>query len=70
MRRRSICHRRVTHRSLFLEQLETRHLFSAIDFLQESVDRHSISRNSIDFGEPVVPIYSDYNAWGTYMFSV
>ena len=70
MRSRMIRHRRATHRRLFFQQLESRQMLSTIDFVQESVDLNSISLNSIDFGQPVVPIYTDNNAWGAYMSSV
>ena len=57
-------------RRMYFEYLEPRNMLSVVDFLRESVNLYSVSRNSIDFGLPVVPIYTDFNAGGTYMSSV
>jgi hypothetical protein len=59
-RRRPMCRR------LGVELLESRQVLSTIGFLQESADLYSVSRNASDLGEPIVPIYTNFNAWGDY----
>lgn len=53
-------------RRLCLEHLESRQLLSAISFLQESADLYAVSRNASDLGQPIVPIYTNFNAPGDY----
>ena len=70
MRQRMNSPRRATGRRLSLERLELRQMLAVIDFLQQSVNLYSVSHNAIDYGQPVAPIYTDYNAAGVYMSSV
>ena len=70
MRKRTRAPTVAWRRPMRFECLEQRHMLSVVDFLQESVDLYSMSRNAIDAGSAVIPIYTDFNAGGVYLSSV
>jgi len=53
----------------WLEGLEQRHLLTTnpnLQFLLNSVNQYTVSADTADKGKPIIPLYTDYKAGGTY----